>query len=263
MCNPRRVDVHLDRSVDEAWHQTITQAASASGQVAESASVAVDIRLDTDLGDLVLATLERVLAGEFPSHEAWNRDDAGRFTRTLDDVTLAYDPRTRHLAVEARLAETVTAEARAAIDASGTTIGQVAGDAVAHYYEDGWAGRTRERALVEAQTDADRRLAAAVEALHREQHAVEIQDAEQRARAQAELLAREELTRRQEEVRAALRTRLQAVVASARERASHTINRAIGEAYRQGLKELVLRNGGRIVVDEQTGSVVNLELELY
>jgi hypothetical protein len=261
MCNPRRVEVHLDRSVDEAWRQTITQVASASASVSENASVAVDIGLAGDLGDVALATLERVVAGEFPDHEGWTRDDSGRYTRVLEDVTVVYDPATRRMSVEARLTESVTAEARAAIEASGMTVGQVATDAVAHYYDDGWGGRTKERALGEAQVDADRRLGDAIQALHRTQHADEIRSAEEQARAQAEVLAQDELARRQADVRDALRGRLQVVVARAHERVSHTIRRAVGEACRQGLKELALRNGGRIINDQRTGSVVNLELE--
>ncbi len=43
----------------------------------------------------------------------------------------------------------------------------------------------------------------------------------------------------------------------------HVMNRAVGEAYRQTLHRLVRENGGRVLTDEKTGSVINMEMELY
>ena len=64
------------------------------------------------------------------------------------------------------------------------------------------------------------------------------------------------------EVRAALRQQLQAQLASRRQEAFYTINRAVGEAYRQTLCKLVIDNGGRIISDRQSGSIIDLELEI-
>jgi Skp family chaperone for outer membrane proteins len=178
-------------------------------------------------------------------------------------VTLLYHPDTHQLTVETRLAELVTAEAQGAAEASGVTAGEVAVEAVGKYYEDGWGGRTEERALEEAQAEAEEKLAQAVDALHREQNREVIEAAEAEARAEAEVRARETLAEKQAEVRAALRGQLQATLARAEERVYHTVNRAVGEAYRQTLRQLVLESGGRVLMDEQTGSVINMELELY
>ncbi len=64
------------------------------------------------------------------------------------------------------------------------------------------------------------------------------------------------------EVRAALRQQLQAQLASRRQEAFYTINQAVGEAYRQTLCKLVIDNGGRIISDRQSGSIIDLELEI-
>jgi Skp family chaperone for outer membrane proteins len=167
------------------------------------------------------------------------------------------------LYVETQLSEMVTAEARAAAEVSGVTIGEVIVEAARNYYDDGWGGRTHQVALDEAQAEAERRLAGAIHSLHQEQHAQELQQAEAQARAEAEARAAEELARRQAETRQALRQQMQVAMAQAEDRVYHVINRAVGESYRQTLRQLVLNNGGRIISDQQTGSVINLELELY
>lgn len=263
MCNPRKVMIHLARSIEEAWQETVERTASTTGEVTELARINAEVRLDQEMGDQALEILERVLAGDFEGFEPWVRDSLGQYRRELDQVTLVYNPHTRQLTVEAQLTELVTAETRATAEASGFTVGEVAIEAVGRYYEDGWGGRTKERAVAEAHEQAEERLAKATGALHRRQHADELSVAEGLAQAEAEDLGIEELARLQEEVRGALRERLQIILAQAEERAYHVMNRAVGEAYRQTLRQLVMESGGRVLTDEQTGSVINMELELY
>jgi Skp family chaperone for outer membrane proteins len=255
--------IHLNRCIEEAWRQTVEQAATASGEVAELARITAHVPLDEEMGDAALVMLERVLAGEFEGFESWARDSTGSFRRDLGEVTIVYDSATHQLAIEARLSELISAEARAAAEASGMTVGQVAVEAMGTYYDDGWGGRTREHALEEAQQDAELRLREAVENLGNEQNRAQLEEARSRAETEAMQQAEQELSRRQEEMRAALRERLQIIMAQAEERVYHVMNRAVGEAYRQTLRQLVLDNGGRILADEQTGSVITLELELY
>jgi len=263
MCNPRRVMIQLNRAIEEAWRTTVEQTAQVQGEVEQLARLTVDIPLGAEMGDLALQMLERILQGEFAEFEPWERDSEGNYRRDLGEVVLIYRPGSRQLLVEARLTESIDAEARAAAEVSGFTVGEVAVEAVGGYYEDGWGGPTEERARAEAQADAERKLAEAIAALRRQQHAAELQDAEAQARQQAEQQAAAELARRQAEVRAALRQRLQGMMADAQERVRHTVNRLAGEAYRRALIHLVQENGGRVLSDERSGSVINLELELY
>ena len=143
-------------------------------------------------------------------------------------------------------------------------MGEVAVEAVGHYYSDGWGGRTEERATAEAQAEAASKLAEAIEALHREQHAAEFQAAEAEAQTPCPAAGGRGAGRgSQAEVRTALRQRLQATLAHAEDRVYHTMNRLVGEAYRRTLIELVQENGGRVLSDQRSGSVINLELELF
>ncbi|MCP4661416.1 MAG: hypothetical protein GY856_38930 [bacterium] len=72
-----------------------------------------------------------------------------------------------------------------------------------------------------------------------------------------------EVERLRGEAREALRERIQAVLAGAQDRVRHTMNRLVGEAYRRTLIQLVHDNGGRLIRDQRTGSVIDLELELF
>ncbi len=205
--------------------------------------------------------LERVLDGDFEGSEAWEFTD-GVYRRELEDVTLFFDPSNSRLTVEARLSEMVSAEARAIEEVSGVTIGEVAVDGIGNYYHDGWGGRTKDRAVEDAQADADNKMKDAVKALHLDQHGDKLDEAREKAKAQAQSLAQEELEQNRNVARQALRTHLQSVLHDARDRVHHIINRAVGEAYRQTLLRLVRENGGRVLADETTGSVMNLELVL-
>ena len=262
MCNPRRVMIHLTRAVEEAWQQTVEQTAHLEGEARELARVSADIALDAEMGDLPLEMLERLLQGEFEGFEPWQRDDEGSYHRTLGEVTLQFNPRTRRLTVEAALTETISAEARAAAQASGFTVGEVAVEAVGTYFSDGWGGRTEETARRSATADAQRKLDEAVQALHREQHAAEFATAQAEANAQAQRLAAVELEKSRQQVRQTLRDRLRDTLARAEDSVRYTMNRLVGEAYRQSLLQLVRENGGRVVYQENTGSVIHLELEM-
>ncbi len=263
MCNPRRVNIHLTREIENAWRRTVEAVGQASGEVSELARLTADIAMDAEMGDAALVMLGRVLRGEFAGFDPWDEGADGLFSRDLGEVILIYNPRTRRLSIEAQLTELVSAEAGGAAEASGFTVGEVAAEAVGNYYSDGWGGRTRERAETEAQAKAETQLTEAIEALHYEQNRETLDSAQADAQAQADAEAQAALAARQAEMRAALRRRLQSIVANAQDSALRVMNRAVGEAYRQTLLQLMHDNGGRVITDEQTGSVINLELELY
>ena len=262
MCNPRRVTIRLNQAIREAWETTLEQIATASGEVQERAIVTADIPLATEMGDLPLEMLERLVSGEFADYQGWERDHEGNYRRDLDGVTLIYPPGSQQLLIEARLAEQVDAEARATARACGFTIGEVAVDAVGNYYSDGWGGYTEEKARQDAQAAARQKLGAAVEAYHHEVHRDEIETAKAEATRQAQERADDELRRRQAEVRQALRGRLQGILSEAEDRIHQTINRLVGQSYRRSLLHMVQQNGGRILSDQGSGSMITLELEV-
>jgi hypothetical protein len=262
MCNPRRVTINVNRSINGAWQDTVQQCARATDQVSEVARIETRIQLDNDLAGPALAMLERVLAGEFGGFEAWQRV-GNELRMTLADVTLIYDTVNHTLNVETALTESISAEAFAAAGVSGEAVGDVTVEAVGRYYDDGWGGRTEQHALADAERDAERKLAEAIDRLRREQNAETFQRAETQARQEAEEKLRARMEELRAEARSAIRQRLQLTLAQAQERVHGLMARAIGEAYRQTLLQLVRDNGGRVIMDDQTGSIINMELELY
>lgn len=263
MCNPRRVMINLTQTIEQSWRTLIEQTARVEGQVQELARISADIPLDAEMGDLALQMLERVLQGDFEGFDAWERDNEGNYRRDLGDVVLIYQPGSHQLLIEARLTELISAEARSSVEATGMTVGEVAVEAVGRYYDDGWGRHTEESARTQAEAEAQQKLSAAIEALHQQQHADEIQAVEAQVHTQAEQEAAAALERTRLAMRAALRERLQVVLANAEDRIYHTMNRLVAEAYRQSLIQLVRENGGRVLTDERTGSVMNLELEIF
>ena len=262
MCNPRKVMIHVAQSIEEAWKKTISEYVAAGEEVGQLASIAANIELDREMGEAALEMLEKVLAGEFPDHEAWSRNEEGNFIKELDEITLCYQPHSRQLTMTAQLSRMANAEAETAAEVCGITIGEIAFSAIGHYYEDGWKNRTQEKALDEARLQADIRLARALHELHEEQQQEKISSKREDLQQEALNQALEKLDEIKQEVRIALRQQLQAQLASNRQEAFYTINRAVGEAYRQTLCKLVLDNGGRIISDRQSGTVIDLELEI-
>ncbi len=262
MCNPRKVMIHVTQSIEEAWRKTISEKAAAGEEVNQLASITANIELDQEMGEAALEMLERVLAGDFPDHEAWSRNADGDFVKDLEEITICYQPRSRQLTMTAQLTHMASAEAETATEVCGVTIGEIAFDAIGHYYEDGWKNRTEARALEEARLQADIRLTRALHKLHEEQQQEKITIERVGLQQEAENQALEKLKEIKQEVRTTLCQQLQAQLASNRLEAFYTINRAVGEAYRQTLSKLVIDNGGRIISDRQSGSVIDLELEI-
>ena len=262
MCNPRKVMIHIAESLNRAWREAITASATRSGEVEQFAALTAEIELDRELGPAASEMLERVLAGEFPDHPAWKRDDRGNFVKQLDQVELSYSPAAQKLTMTARLAEMATAEVTKGAEICGVTTGTIAFEAIGHYYEDGWSNRTEEKALAEAREQAAIRLERALYELERESREKTLAPELEKLEKEAADMAALELERKRVELRSALRRRLEAELAGQRQEAFYTINRAIGEAYRQTLCQLVVKSGGRVISEERTGTVIDLELEL-
>ncbi len=265
MCNPRKVMIHVNETIEAAWRQTLTETAAATELLSEKAEVSCAIDLAAEMGDAALDMLGRVIAGEFPGFSAWEKDGAGNFYRDLEAVRLIYESDRKQFVLQARLSEMISVKAEAAAEVCQETIGTIAFAAIGHFYEDGWKGRTEENALKEAQAQVEIRLERALEELKKERRRQENAEELQLRIALGEAArrrARLELEEKKHNLRFQLRQQLQAELALQQQNAFYEINRAVGETYRQTLCRLVLANGGRIIKDQQTGSVIELELEL-
>jgi len=263
MCNPRKVMILLTKRIEEQWRQLVRETRSCGREVEETAVMAVEVNLAAEMGELALEMFGRVLAGEFDGFPAWEEDGRGNRRRRLAGVTLVFQPATGRLQLEAAGSRLVRAAGTVEVEAAGTLAGDLAASGVGQYYDDGWHGRTRERAAATAAEQAARQLAAAEDSLRRHQQAETLFAATETAARQAERRAAAALEEKTAAARGELRRELREDVGRAGEQVFAELNRAVGEAYRQTLRQLVLSNGGRIITDERTGAVINMELELY
>ncbi len=262
MCNPRKVMIHVAESLNRAWREAITASAARTEAVEQFATLAAEIELDRELGPAAGEMLTRVLAGEFPDHPAWERDEEGNFIKRLDQVELRYDAGSRRLTLTAHLKEMAAVEVTKGAEICGVSEGEIAFEAVSRFYDDGWLGRSEEKALAEVREQAAIRLERAFYELDRKNREQALAPAREKLAAEAAEEAARKLEEQKNRLRRALRHRLQAELASRRQEAFYTINRAIGEAYRQTLCQLVVKSGGRVVSEQRTGTVIDLELEL-
>jgi Skp family chaperone for outer membrane proteins len=257
--------IHVNETIEAAWRQMLTEEAAASELLTEEAEISCAIDLAAEMGDAALDMLAKVLAGEFPGFTAWESDSDGNFYRDLDAIRLIYEPCRQQFVMRARLSEMISVKAQAAAEVCQETAGTIAFAAVGHFYDDGWKGCTEERALQDAQEQAEIRIEHALEELKKERRRQESEsESELRVELEkeAEVKAQLQLEEKRHELRLQLRQQLQAELALQQQNAFYEINRAVGETYRQTLCRLVLDNGGRVINDSQSGSVIELELEL-
>ncbi len=249
MCNPRRVLVYVTRTVRAAWQKQVAQYVTASGEISEQAQITAEVGLAEEMGDEALLMFERVLAGEFPGFEPWTRDEAGCYCYDFPGVSVVYHPDSRQLVLVGRVIELIQVQARGEAVARGEVVRDVM------VLQGSWDNVSTQLPGLKQSFMMDE--------IGAEQNRAAVQDATDEAWAIAREKAEVELKARQAEARKGLRAKLEAAFAGAEEPIYAVINRAVGEAYRQTLLQLVLANGGRVLQDEENGAVINLELELY
>jgi len=253
--------IHLTRSIEQAWRRSVEQTEELQSTLCETGRLSATISLNQEMGEQALVMLEKVLSGTFEQVAAWDRDESGNFVRTIDNVLIRYHPDSHNLQIEAQLIQNISSTARATQELCGFTIGDVAAEAVKQYFDDGWGGRTKEKAEKEALVAANQRLDEAIEQLHRDQNELAFQTAENQAKQKAHQLAQETLSQRAAETRKTMQDQLTLMLHHAMDTARYEMNIAIGEAYRQTFIMLALNNNGKIISNVNTGRVIQMELE--
>lgn len=264
MCNPRKVMIHVNKTIAEAWRQTLKEEVTLTGSLTQQAEISCEIKLAEEMGGAALDMLAQVLAGDFAGFAPWEKDSAGNFYRDLDDITLVYDPCKQQFVMRTRLSEMFSAKAQTAAELCQVTTGTIAFDAIGYFYDDGWKGRTEKKALEEVQEQAEMRFELALDELKKEsQTSAESVALRASLEQEAGVEAERKLELKREDLRLKMQQQLQAKLALQQQNAFYEINKVVGETYRQTLCRLVLENGGRVISDRQSGSVIDLELELY
>jgi hypothetical protein len=256
MCNPRRIEITATRELSEAWQREVSRTAALSARVVGEARVSQ--RMGDTLGGPALKALEAALGGGDTGwcevEEGYRLDVPGGYAvyRT-DDQTLEIVA-VREAVVEAK------GEAKAVL--SGEVRDTLAVEAGATYYEDGWGGRTEDRAKAEAEKSAQRQLDAAAQVRLRDAGQEAEAAAESGLTAQAEAAAQAELDRaaalRREELARQANQNVEAVGLRCRQ-AFHAL---LARAYRDAILAYARRNGAEGVQCREGEDGVEIEFQM-
>ncbi len=260
MCNPRRVVVRVARQIVGQWQEAVEREREVTGQVEATSQIVAEIALAEELGDLALETLDQVLAGGFRD---WQQTDDG-YRLEVAGVEMLYTPGTRDLRIQATAQDVVSAvgRARMELEYGDGQPREITAEAVGRYYSDGWGGRTERRAREEAQQEAERKAEQQERALREKAKLERIAAVEPELEEQAAAVARERLRETAEQRRSELRIDTDAALEASLEEVQQEVNFLIGETYRQTLLRVVELRGGRVIRDDQVGSMVNLMAEI-
>ena len=248
MCNPRRVLVRLAQLVREEWSRTVEARVAEQTEISAQATLETQIDLATELGDVALQELRGLLS---EGYGGW-QPDGSAYTLALENgISLRYQPESGRLEVQARLSETVEAAGEASGTFSGSVDTQVEVEGKGIWYDDEWGGHTEERARAQAERDAQDQLTRARDQLIGDAARVQ---AEAQARAAAQARLREEAERRQ----AILDERLDALLRESEEHVQAAIGSLLGQTYRRAIIRLVTDGGGQIIQDQEQGAIIDL-----
>ncbi|MEU7898004.1 hypothetical protein AB0B45_34730 [Nonomuraea sp. NPDC049152] len=150
MCNPRRVKVRATRRIAEAWRAEIERTVTASGEATGESRLTQPLR--SMLGEGALRAFEQALGGD----PRWEWAD-GEYRMRVPGGHVAYQPGVGDLEIVISLTEAVEAVGIAGKVVEGEVTDEVEGEGEGSYDNDGWRGRTKERAEREARKQAEAR----------------------------------------------------------------------------------------------------------
>lgn len=249
MCMPRRIVVRVAQALNEKWSKELAHHERMSDEIRVSDSICAEIALDEELGDLARQGLDGCLAEGFRGWRAEGRD----FVKEIDGVKATFSPATRKITLSAAMADVLTAM----VEKKYTLEGQFKKElsTLVDVGPFSWAAPTDiasielqfERQLTEElETDRRTRIEAAQASL-RQQVKREMADKwtalTQEKRREMTRLVREQLQTSRAEVEA-------------------EVNHLLSESYRRALLLLARQQNGRVTREEESGSVIDLEITL-
>lgn len=238
MCNPRRVEVTATRQVRESWEREVRRVAQASADLAGEARIRQT--LDDSVGGPALMALQTLLANGF---EDWAEQPDGSFRHNVDGGYVLYHPDDRALEIIAAVSQNITETGEASERLSGEIAEQLEARADGSYYDDGYNGRTEQRARQEAQHAAEQALDETIRQRRNSAEQAAEQQRDAALRTQAEEVAQRRIAERgatlQPELNRRARERLEEVGIRARQ----GFHRLLAHAYRDALTGMARRRG--------------------
>jgi hypothetical protein len=262
MCNPRKITARATRQIAEAWRSAIMRTARASGSVTGRASLTQ--RLGSMLADPARRAFEQAVAAD----PRWQLVGEA-YALEVPGGQARYLPGTGELEISVELSAYVETEGSATRVAEGTVERTFEVAAEASYYDDGYGGRTLNRAQREAQAAADREADK------------KAQEGAGKARRKAERKAEAALAADSDSVVAEAERDAQARLAAERERRGEELNReaeavlervqreslrgvweTVALGYQNALVAYARANGGRGIAVNRAGGSIQVQFQM-
>jgi hypothetical protein len=255
MCNPRSITVRVTRELEEAWSAVVQRTTTVGTTVVGEA------RVVQPFGDTLGAATRRTFEQAIEEAADWTQVDDGH-RHSVPGGYVVYRPESGEIEIVAELREEVEVAGRATAVLEGTARGTIETDAAGRYYDDGYGGRTRERAEQEARAQADAGLAELTrrrireERLRAEQARAESLSEEAAAAARAELASA--ASARRVDLSAQARARLDQVAAECRA----AVHRILASSFRDAILDYARRNGAENIQCAESGEIVEIEFDI-
>ncbi len=249
MCMPRRIIVRVAQKLNEKWHKELQHFEKMTDEIRVADSISAEIALDEELGDLAYQGLQACLA---EGYRGWTSSE-GVWRKEVEGVTATFDPNTRRLTLAASAADVITAAVEKRTVVSDRFRAELGIDVDLGF--ETWGNLDRVEALerqmkerLESDLEADKR--AKIDAA--------------RARLRAEVKA--DMDRRWTALSGDKRRELGRLVTErlrdSRPQVECEMNLLLAESYKRALVLLAAQQKGKVTRDEESGSVIDLEITL-
>jgi len=255
MCNPRRIEVTATRHLAEAWTREVQRAVRLSALVNGEARVRQSL---ATVGAPALDALEERLRAGIAG---WERFEGG-YRHAVRGGYVEYRPDDQSLEIVAVASEAIEGWGEVVVHLEGQLQEEIAANAGARYYDDGYGGRTQEVAEREARAGAERELDEQVRRRMRE--VAEAAEAEHgdKVRSQAEAVAKNDLERQRAARAQALERQAQADLTAVGAEARLAFHRILALGYRDALLALARARGASGIQCSEQGDSLEIEFTL-
>lgn len=249
MCCPRRIVVKVAQKLNEKWEKELAHFEQRTDEVRVADSISAEIALDEELGDLAYQALEECLAEGF---RGW-RAEGGAFVKEIEGVKATFDPRTRKITLAAAMSDVITATVEKRSTVADRFCKELGVD-----LDLGSSAWNASESVLETEERFRRQLESELEADKRQK--IEAARGELRRQVRAELEERWNALNqsKRRELSRILVNRLQ----SSRAEVECEVNTLLSESYRRALLLLAKQQNGRVTKEEESGSVIDLEITL-
>ncbi|MEV2271751.1 hypothetical protein [Nonomuraea africana] len=262
MCNPRRIKVKATRRIAEAWRAEIERTVTASGEAKGESRLVQPLR--SMLGEGALRAFEQALGGD----PRWEWVDGG-YRMRVPGGHAAYQPGSGELEIVISLTEAVEAVGTAEKVLEGEVTDEVSAESEGRYEDDGWRGRTKERAEREARSRAEAK-AAKLAAERAERLRLDAEEAARHSMS-AEARAVEDEARRRAEAALAERTlsvgqdlgrRADARLAEVHRQTLKDVMQLIAASYAQAISDFAQQNNAENFTMVDADGFIEIQFEM-